>query len=63
MLHEHAITYREKINIQELEYMVKKANRLGKMGKDVISVFQHDDQEGMHVYFEVMSTHREVPYE
>jgi hypothetical protein len=59
MLKEHAITYRERITITDLDYMVKKANRLGKSGRDVIRVYQEEDDEGVHVYFEVNGMHRE----
>lgn len=54
MLNEHAITYHERININDLDYLIKKANRLGKCGRDVIRVYQQEDNEGTHVYFEVI---------
>ncbi len=53
MLNEHAITYREKISMKELEYLVKKSNRLGKNGRDVVHIYQTEDADGFHVYFEV----------
>jgi len=53
MLNEHAITYTEKISMKDLEYLVKKANKLGKSGRDIIHVYQQEDAEGFHVYFEV----------
>jgi hypothetical protein len=53
MLNEHAITYREKISMKDLEYLVKKANRLGKNGRDTVRVYQQEDGDGFHVYFEV----------
>lgn len=53
MLNEHAITYRERINMADLDYMVKKANKLGKCGREVMRVYQEEDAEGIHVYFEV----------
>lgn len=63
MLNEHAITYRERITIADLDYMVKKANRLGKCGRDVVRVYQEEDNEGIHVYFEVKGMHREHNHE
>lgn len=54
MLNEHAITYNEKISMKDLDYLVKKANRLGKSGREVINVYQQEDAEGFHVYFEVV---------
>lgn len=59
MLNEHAITYRERITMADLDYLVKKANRLGKSGRDVIRVYQQEDNEGIHVYFEVVGMQRE----
>lgn len=53
MRNEHAITYTEKITMKELEYLVKKANRLGKIDKEVVHVYQIEDAEGFHIYFEV----------
>lgn len=53
MMKEHAITYKDKISIRDLEYLVKKANGLGKKDREIIHVFQEEDAEGFHVYFEV----------
>lgn len=53
MLNEHAITYSEKISMKDLEYLVKKANRLGNSGREIVRVYQQEDSEGHHVYFEV----------
>lgn len=53
MLNEHAITYHERISIANLDYIIKKANRLGKSGRNVIRVYQEEDDEGFHIYFEV----------
>lgn len=53
MLNEHAITYVEKITMKDLDYLVKKANKLGKSGRDIVHVYQQEDADGFHVYFEV----------
>lgn len=53
MLNEHAVTYVEKISMDKLEYLVKKANRLGKSGREIVRVYQQEDADGFHVYFEV----------
>ncbi len=53
MIHEHALTYKEKPTIRDIEYLVNKANRLGKNGRDIIRAYQQEDEEGFHVYFEV----------
>lgn len=53
MPNEHAITYVDKVSMKDLQYLVKKANRLGKSGRDITRVYQQEDEEGVHVYFEV----------
>ena len=53
MLNEHAITYTTKLNIGDLDYLIKKANRLGQNGRVVTRVHQDEDSEGIHIYFEV----------
>lgn len=53
MLHEHAITYHDKITIAELNYLICKANKLGKAGRDIFRVHEETDEEGTHVYFDV----------
>lgn len=55
MIDEHAITYRDKISDRDLEYLIKKANRLGKNMREIVRVFQKEDAEGIHIYFEVTS--------
>ena len=53
MLNEHAVTYIEKISMKDLEYIIKKANKLGRSKRDIVRVYQEEDSEGTHVYFEV----------
>lgn len=53
MLHEHAITYKDKLSIADLDYMIKKANKLGKSGREVLRVHEESDEEGTHVYYDV----------
>lgn len=53
MLHEHAITYQDRLSIADLDYITKKANRLGKSGREIIRVHEEKDAEGTHVYFDV----------
>lgn len=53
MQNEHAITIREKCSIEEISFLVKKANRLGRMHRSVHAIFSKDDEEGSHIYFEV----------
>lgn len=53
MLNEHAITFKDKLTMADLDYLVKKANKLGKKGGYVTRVHQDEDDEGKHIYFEV----------
>ncbi len=53
MLHEHAITYKDRLTMADLDYLAKKANRLGLGGREVIRVHEESDNEGNHVYFDV----------
>jgi len=53
MLHEHAITYKDRLSVADLDYMAKKANKLGRIGREVVHVHQETDLEGTHVYFDV----------
>lgn len=53
MLHEHAITYKENISMEQLSYIVKKANKLGKCDREIFRVHAESDDEGTHIYFDV----------
>ncbi len=59
MLHEHAITYKDRLSVADLDYIVKKSNRLGKLGREVVRVHEERDEEGTHVYFDVIGKHGE----
>ena len=54
MLHEHAITYQDRITASDLDYMIKKANKLGMSNREIINVYEETDAEGTHVYFNVI---------
>lgn len=53
MVHEHAITYTGSLTVADLDYMIKKANNLGKCGRNIIRIHEEADDEGIHVYFSV----------
>lgn len=53
MLHEHAITYKDRLNIADLDYIVKKANKLGRSAREIVRVYEESDSEGTHLYFYV----------
>jgi Holliday junction resolvase RusA-like endonuclease len=61
MVNEHAKTVKNEISIEDLDYMVKKANKIGFSGRTIIRVFMQEDIEGKHYYFECegLSTTRE----
>jgi hypothetical protein len=52
MITEHAKTINAEITAADLEYMVKKANKIGKQGREIVRVYMQEDAEGRHVYFE-----------
>lgn len=54
MVNEHAITYQDRLSVADLDYIIKKSNRLGKNGKEIINIHQIEDLEGKHLYFEVI---------
>jgi len=61
MLHEHAITYQGRLSIADLDYLIKKASKLGKNGREVVHVYEQSDNEGTHVYFDVIGKYYEQP--
>lgn len=53
MINEHAVTVQSgDITMEQLDYLVKKANKLGLQKRQVIRVFVEEDAEGRHIYFE-----------
>lgn len=57
MVTEHAKLIHHDINNEDLLYLIKKANRLGKSGREIADVHQIHDDEGTHVLFEVEEMH------
>jgi len=54
LIKEHAITYKEKISLEQLEYLVKKGVKLGASGKAITRVSADEDSEGIHIYLDVV---------
>lgn len=52
MVNEHAITIKNKMSIEDLNYIIKKANRLGLRDREITRVFSGLDEQGSHIYFE-----------
>lgn len=52
MINEHALTVKNEITAADLEYLVKKANKIGKQGREIVRVYSQEDGEGKHIYFE-----------
>jgi hypothetical protein len=53
MVQEHAITYEGQLSVADLDYIIKKANKLGKSGREILRIHEEVDHEGVHVYFDV----------
>jgi hypothetical protein len=54
MLHEHAKTYQDQLSVADLDYMIKKANKIGRSGKEIVRVYEETDSEGTHIYFDLI---------
>ncbi len=54
MISEHAITYKNHLSLDDLNYLIKKSNRLGKSDREVMRVYEESDIDGTHIYFEVV---------
>lgn len=52
MVNEHALTVKENLKIDDITFMVMKANRVGKSNRTIVNVFTREDDEGTHYYFE-----------
>ena len=52
MIQEHAKTVTREVTIADIEYMVKKAHRIGLSGRNLVRVYMEEDGEGKHFYFE-----------
>lgn len=63
MVTEHAISYKDKLSVEDLNYLIKKANRLGLSNRSIIRVYQEEDDEGIHVYFSVDSMKEALKHE
>lgn len=53
MMREHATNIKSECSINDISYLVKKANRMGRMGREIHSVYSMDDSDGSHIFFEV----------
>lgn len=53
MVTEHAKLIHEQITTEDLLFMIKKANQLGKSGRAISDVYQIKESDGTHVFFEV----------
>ena len=52
MINEHAITVKKNLSLEDLNYIIRKANRLGQLDRVLIRVYMQEDDEGKHYYFE-----------
>ena len=52
MIHEHAKTIQGEMTMSDLEYIVKKAHRLGLSGRQLLRVYSQEDGDGKHIYLE-----------
>ena len=52
MIQEHAKTIEKEISMVDLEYLIKKAHKIGLSGRQLTRVYAQEDEEGKHIYFE-----------
>jgi len=53
MIDEHAITYKDKLSQNDIDYLIKKANRLGLAGRQIAHVYEREENTEKHIYFAV----------
>lgn len=53
MITKHAITIQGDITVQHVSYMVKQANLIGISQRKIHRIYSQEDDEGIHIYFEV----------
>lgn len=51
MIEEHALEYKDKLSLEDLNYLIKKANRLGISGREIERVYRKESQDSLHIYF------------
>lgn len=51
MIKEHALLIKNEITIKDLEYLVKKANKLGLKNRIVTGITAEKDFEGRHIFY------------
>lgn len=53
MINEHAIAFKDKLSLEDLNYIIKKANRLGLNSRQLTSIYKEEGDHITHVYFVV----------
>lgn len=51
MIKEHALLIKKEITIQNLEYLVTKANKLGLRNRVITGITEEKDFEGKHIFY------------
>ena len=52
MIDEHALAIHNNISLDDLDYLVKKANRLGLSGREISGVREDVEDTTTHLYFQ-----------
>ena len=52
MIEEHALAVHENISLEDLNYLIKKANRLGLSSREIARVYEYKEGDTRHIYFE-----------
>jgi hypothetical protein len=57
MVTEYAARVSRNIDYTDLQYLCKKANKLGKEGFSIVRVFSKEDGDKIDIFFEIQSQH------
>ncbi len=60
MVKEHAVTVKGKLGHEQLNYIIKKANRLGWSHRTIDRVTTTKDEDGRHIYFEIEAVNEDT---
>lgn len=53
MIDEHAVAFKDKLYEHQLEYLIRKANRLGLSNRAISHMYQINEENTTHIYFKV----------
>ena len=52
LINEHALIIKDEISLEDLSYLIKKANLIGRNGRQIYRVYSEETGDGKHYFFE-----------